>query len=506
MRKAEFRLFDATFLSFFLSTCDSGGYEQSEVLDACRPSAKSDAVSDPKPRPQAGDSARDKTCENENKDWEQKDLAADATDDTDQGKTGAQNRSQLNRAWYTPFDAPRAWAIEASVQQEQADQRPREIMASNEEAASAVGKDPKRAEKLARQILSSQPYDAAATLVLSAALRAQNKVAEALKHITKCLTHSPSAELFCERAACQFDLGDVFAAIDDATAAISLNPRYVSAYDLRVEFYSMIRDWDAALPDIDAAIQEGGESCERLQIRAEIRGILDDNEGAYRDISRAVELNPTDATLRKLKAFKASMRFDTEVARSEYKAVLDLCPDNENAYSDYAHAVFFCDRFEEALELCKRYRGTIPDVKLQFLKLHGQCLFYLRRYHEALGMLSDAVRQDASDEFLLMERGECYLRLDRPVEAMNDLKKCFGEYSDVRHVRLLIGACLLRLNRLKEAVAEFSFAIENSGVPEIRALAYAGRSMAYQLLGRDQEAALDLAAQKAIATDVNWYW
>lgn len=375
-------------------------------------------------------------------------------------------------------------------------------------AQAALGTDPAQAEQLARQVLANDPANPQATLVLSAALRRQNKVQAAIEHLTACLERMPLPALWCECAACYFDVFDIGAALNAASTAIVLDPDCVPAYELRVELYSITHQWDEALADIDAVIEKGGETAERLQTRAQLRSILRDRDGQYEDICRAVELNPNDAKLRQLKASEASDRDDFELALLEYQAAVELDPKDEEAFAWYVTTMFYCDRFEEALALCEQRQLADPSARLSLLLTKGSCLYNLGRYQEALGPHTEVVQSDRTDRIIsLTERAECYLRLGRPAEALKDLKQCLRiEYADIPRTCLLIGVALLALNRPKDAVKTFTQAIDETGLDETRALAYLGRSKAHSVLGKNAQALADAAAARQVAPEVVWNW
>lgn len=106
------------------------------------------------------------------------------------------------------------------------------------------------------------------------------------------LSNERLTRAFYERAQAHVLRGNSDLAIHDFSAAIKLNPQFVSAFSERGWVYYVLNDSHRALQDLNEAIQLNPKDAYLFDFRAVIYGSMGDHERAMQNLREAKRLNP----------------------------------------------------------------------------------------------------------------------------------------------------------------------------------------------------------------------
>ncbi len=213
---------------------------------------------------------------------------------------------------------------------------------------------------------------------------------DALDMVERFITQSPpgSSEAWRLKARAHRELGDLDAALDDATKAIDLDPKNARAWNGRAIVRQDMKDLQAALRDVSKSIEIDPRYVKGWDSRAEIKLRLGDSAGAAADATRALALDPSfvPALPRRARA-------------------LDNLKDYQGALRD-------CDR---AIAV-NRNDGAALEVR-------GWVLMHLKRWPEAIEAYSRCIELGRHPAQAYNNRGICHKRLGETAAAIADFEE-----------------------------------------------------------------------------------
>jgi tetratricopeptide (TPR) repeat protein len=138
----------------------------------------------------------------------------------------------------------------------------------------------------------------------------------------------------------------------------------------------------------------------------------------------------------------------------EYKATLNIEPDNDTARLALAKAYASIANYQDALLPAQEYVSRNPRVAEGHHVL-GSVYRGLARYAEAEQELGQAVQMDLSDYGIRYELGFVLLHENKPEQALPHLQKALEIRPESAEARFQLANALKALNRTEEAKAEF---------------------------------------------------
>jgi tetratricopeptide (TPR) repeat protein len=262
-------------------------------------------------------------------------------------------------------------------------------------------------------------------------------------------------------------LGRLAQAIADLTQALALKPNYADALSNRGRAYQAQGDLAAARADFDRALDCAPGRCAApvLHNRGALRQASGDLEGALADFDRALEVDPEHAATYVLRGTARKEAGDLEGALADFDRALERVPSVEAA-SIWHH------------------RGGVRVLQQDFVGAIGD-------YDRALAL---------APEFFLayVSRGHARYHRRDP-RAVADYRIAFrldpeGTAGEV--FRLLV-------EQARQAPAEvLANCDQHLRISARDALAYGRRGLTLLLLGRESEAAPDLARFGEMASDL----
>jgi tetratricopeptide (TPR) repeat protein len=123
-------------------------------------------------------------------------------------------------------------------------------------------------------------------------------------------------------------------------------------------------------------------------------------------------------------------QWDWTVAEQEYKRALPLNPNLSEAYLRYSALLSVLGRQEEALSMARRAQDLDP-LDLRPRSREGGCLYFGRRYDEAIQKFDSILKLEPDDDASLVFQGYSYSAAGRYKEAIANYEKLIqgGHYS-----------------------------------------------------------------------------
>lgn len=140
--------------------------------------------------------------------------------------------------------------------------------------------------------------------------------------------------------------------IEQASAALQINPDDIAAYKQRAEARSRINDYQGALADYDQILQRRPNDTEARLARAMYRSIEGDEANAIQDYSYVLQRDPKNLKALQSRAQEYWVLDKLQPALADYNALIKLSPSDP---------LLYLDRGDLRLEL-KDYKGAIADA------------------------------------------------------------------------------------------------------------------------------------------------
>jgi tetratricopeptide (TPR) repeat protein len=156
-------------------------------------------------------------------------------------------------------------------------------------------------------------------------------------------------------------IGNTDKAIDDYTAAIQLDPKYMSGYYCRAIQYSNKRDYKLALRDVNMAIQLDPKYADAYHNRGAFHGHTGEFDKAIADYSEAIRLNPRSASTFANRALAYRNIEKSDKAMADYDRVLQITPKDSEDYSARGHTYFVKDDYKAAVSSFRKALQLSPE-------------------------------------------------------------------------------------------------------------------------------------------------
>jgi tetratricopeptide (TPR) repeat protein len=177
-------------------------------------------------------------------------------------------------------------------------------------------------------------------------------------------------------------IGNTDMAIDDYTAAIQLNPKYMSAYYSRAIQYGNKRNYKLAIRDETMAIELNPKSAAAYHNRGAFYADIGQFDKAIADYRKAIQFDPRSAITFYNRGLAYENLEQFEKAIADYNRVIRVAPKDSGDYatrgsayfikgnyneavSDYEKAIRLSPNNDEALSGVAWLRATYPDTSLR---------------------------------------------------------------------------------------------------------------------------------------------
>jgi choline-sulfatase len=215
--------------------------------------------------------------------------------------------------------------------------------------AAAQQGDFARAEAVALEVLSRDPQNGFATLVLANAEMEQSRYRQAIAHYRRYADLvQTSAEAHHRIAICFTRLGEQRRALEEEEAALAIDPRYADARLLRGGLLAEAGKLDDAIRELQAAVQIAPANAPYRVGLARALIAARRLDEADREISRARQLQPDFAAAHAANGALARARNDIGRAVSEFARALELDSSQDDVRFDLADALERAGRTAEA--------------------------------------------------------------------------------------------------------------------------------------------------------------
>jgi tetratricopeptide (TPR) repeat protein len=154
---------------------------------------------------------------------------------------------------------------------------------------------------------------------------------------------------FTNMAICQLHLGNNNQGLEDAKEAASQNPQcFQTVYNLAVAYVSA-EMYDKALEQVETCLELNLMSPEAYTLRGKINRRRKDFEKALNDIKKALEISSKHIAALYEKAVLYSMMQKWSLASLQFRKLIELCSENEEAWKKLA---------QQGLESIKKKLGS----------------------------------------------------------------------------------------------------------------------------------------------------
>ncbi len=130
-------------------------------------------------------------------------------------------------------------------------------------------------------------------------------------------------------------------AVEKLSRAITLNPKYTTAYFTRAYVYNLLGNFSLSLADYNKAIELNTTDANTYYNRGNLKKELKDFPGALADYDQAIELNPKYANAYYNRGILKYELKDFPGALSDYKKVIALNPKDADAYNNCGALKYF---------------------------------------------------------------------------------------------------------------------------------------------------------------------
>jgi len=148
-----------------------------------------------------------------------------------------------------------------------------------------------------------------------------------------------------------------------------------------------------------------------------------------------------------------------EDALFSFEKVIELEPDNHEAWKKRGNALYYLGRFEEAINSYDKVLEFKPDLH-EVWGQRGNALYYLGRLEEAINSFDKALEFKPDFHEAWCNRGSALDNLGRLEEAINSYEKALEFQQDDHIAWYNRGNALYNLGRFEEAINSFDKALE----------------------------------------------
>ena len=303
--------------------------------------------------------------------------------------------------------------------------------------------------------------------------------------------------------------GDYEGAIKELTRAIEADASFAEAYYWRGVVYYEDGEGEAAEADLSEAIALRPDMVEAYYQRGSLYlYYLDRPEEALAALDRAIELDSSlaEAYIRRSQ-YHLWYSENIERAIADLDRALELAPNSAEVWGLHGEVYFWEDEYELALPKLARAIELDPEDSWLWEML-GFSYYALGEYEESVVRYDKAIELDPTELSLYYGRAFAYLEMGDSDAAMEDLDRVLLLESDNSVARYGRGRIEMEAGEYEEAIADLTEVIkdedeEYSWVYFEEDSPYIDRALAYQALGRTEEALDDL--NTVIAEEEDWY-
>jgi serine/threonine-protein kinase len=313
--------------------------------------------------------------------------------------------------------------------------------------------------------------------------------------------HTLGAEALNRRAIARFSQGDPAGALDDFSQAVALAPGYAEAWNNSGLVRQVLGRLGEALADFDQALAARPDYPEALTNRGRARQALGDLAGARADLDWALACasGPFVASVLHNRAALRQAQGDLAAALADLNLALRIDPEHTASYVCRGLAR------KEAGDLSGA-RADL-DAALERAAPHNQATVYHARggvrvlQNDFAGAIADydqAIALEPENHLYYLSRGNArYHRRD--VRGAVDFRMAFrlDPEGTAREVARLLAA-----DTQRDAAAVLDNCDKHLRLSDRDALAHARRGLTLLLVGREAEAARDLARFRALVPDL----
>lgn len=327
-----------------------------------------------------------------------------------------------------------------------------------------------------------------------------NDTAEALDLIDAVIAEEPTnADAIAVKAATLFRLGDDAGSVEFAKQALAIDPKSADAVAVLASERVRAKDNEGALAILDEALATDGAAPVLELLRVQVLSVLgrtDDINAAYK---RLVDLNPDDATYRRLYVTSLMELNRLDEARAQLVEVARLVPKQNDAKLDVVRIDFRIGGRAKAEETFRKYIAEFPDepdLKFAlgaFLREQKDNAAAEKVYNDIAGrkgaeldevlrakneiaairivegkraeaetIITEILEKDANDTGALTKRAGFKIDSGDIDGAIADLRLVVNDSPDAWAPRLILASAYERKGDLNLAESEFARAVEAS--------------------------------------------
>lgn len=226
--------------------------------------------------------------------------------------------------------------------------------------------------------------------LVSAGFQTREDALAALEQYNRLIEAAPGVAVFyTQRGDAYYALNDLYAAMENYTAAIKLDDRQDQAFFGRGMALGRLGLVDEGIADLDVFIQRHPNSSVAYTKRG-VRNIWRNNLAeAERDLTRAIELDPDNAEAHDDLGVVHAKHNRLGLAARHFSTAIRLDPDYQKAYHNLAICFYVRGQPREALEIVDAGLLLDPDSRDSLL-LKSTVLQALGRTDEAKGIAERA--------------------------------------------------------------------------------------------------------------------
>ena len=274
------------------------------------------------------------------------------------------------------------------------------------------------AEKLFRNLLTSQPGHIGALNLLTIVLMRLERYGEAEKFIRTALKINQGSDVsFYNYGTILLKLGRSQEAIEQFNRALGLNSNVCETWNNRGAAFNDLRQYQAAISDFDRAIALNNGYVDAYANKGKSLSELKRYDEAFVAFDRALALKPDleNAWLGRGNIFAELKRFDDAFA--SYDKALALKPDLENAWLGRGNISLELKRCDDAFACYDKALALKPDLAKAWLG-RGNTFTEVNCYDDALAAYDKALALKPDLENAWLGRGNALEALKRYEDAV----------------------------------------------------------------------------------------
>jgi tetratricopeptide (TPR) repeat protein len=312
-------------------------------------------------------------------------------------------------------------------------------------------------------------------------------------------TSAADAVAHFEAGVAAFDEWELEDAIDEFSQAIESDPNFAQAFFRRGVVYREKGQLEAAEADLGQAIDLQPDLAEAYYERGYLYLDLARGEEAMRDFTAAIELQPDYAKAYCKRAQVCKWYIDdcdADNVWADLEQAIELAPDDAEVWLFRGELYLEEEEYDLALPDLVQAVELAPDDGYAWEML-GQTYYLLGEYDQALASYDEAIRLEPTELEPYYHRAFAFMAIDDLDAALEDLDRILllePGHSGAHYGRGRIHAAL---GYYEEAIADFTEAMEDQDreyewpyFPQDSP--YLDRALAFQALGRSEEALADL--------------